>query len=74
LSVYGKAKSQLRYVGYWPDGSAPTNHPPELTVAAKRLAEAAIEELGRFGVAVTLVKPDGRTSIARGFRRATRSS
>ena len=49
----GKVKAQLHY-GYWPDGSAPMNYPAELTVAARRLAEAALEELGRFGVVVTL--------------------
>jgi hypothetical protein len=50
-----KTKSQLRY-GQWPDSPAPAHHPVGLTVAARRLAEAALEELGRFGVAVTLDK------------------
>jgi hypothetical protein len=49
-----KPRSQLRYFGQWPDGLAPTNHQAELTVAARRLAEAALEDLGRFGVVVTL--------------------
>lgn len=34
----------------------PARHPAGLTIAAKRLAEAALEELGRFGVVVTLDK------------------
>jgi hypothetical protein len=49
----GKVKAQLRY-GYWPDGSAPMNYPAELTVAAKRLAASALEELNRLGVNVSL--------------------
>jgi hypothetical protein len=32
------------------------HHPAGLTIAAKRLAEAALEEFGRFGVVVTLDK------------------
>ena len=40
----------------WPDSPMPMHHPVGLTVAARRLAEAAIEELGRLGVAVTLDK------------------
>jgi hypothetical protein len=52
----GKIKSQLRY-GLWPDSPTPAHHHHVgLTVAARRLAEAALEELGRFGVAVTLDK------------------
>ena len=51
----GKTKSQLRYgVGMWPEVREPTHHPVGLTVAAQRLAEATLEELGRFGVVVTL--------------------
>jgi hypothetical protein len=49
----GKVKAQLRYA-YWPDGSAPMNYPAELTVAAKRLAASALEELNRLGVNVSL--------------------
>jgi hypothetical protein len=49
-------KSQLRYFGQWPDGLAPTNQPAELTVAAMRLAAAALEELNRLGVTVGLDK------------------
>ena len=49
-----RTRSQLKFVGYWPDGSAPMNYPAELTVAARRLAVSAIEELGRFGVVVWL--------------------
>jgi hypothetical protein len=53
----GRVKSQLRYgVGMWPDSPTHAHHPAGLTVAARRLAEAALEELGRFGVAVTLDK------------------
>jgi hypothetical protein len=49
----GRAKAQLRY---WPDGSAPMNYPAELTVAAKRVAASALEELNRLGVSVRLDK------------------
>jgi hypothetical protein len=52
----GKTRSQLRYVGQWPDDPAPANHPAELTVAARRLAAAALEELNRLGVSVELDK------------------
>jgi hypothetical protein len=48
-----RAKSQLRF-GLWPDSPTPALHPIGLTVAARRLAEAALEELGRSGIAVTL--------------------
>ena len=47
-----KTKSQLRYVGLWPDSPAPTSQPVELTVAARRMAMSALEELSRLGVAV----------------------
>lgn len=50
----GKTRSQLRHVGYWPDSPAPVHHPAGLPVAARRLAEAALEELGQFDVVVTL--------------------
>jgi hypothetical protein len=46
----------LRSVGKWPDSRAPAHHPIGLTVAARRLAEAALEELGRLGVVATLDK------------------
>jgi hypothetical protein len=49
----GRIRSQLRF-GLWPDSPAPAHHPAGLTVAARRLAEAALEELGRLGVVVTL--------------------
>jgi phenylalanyl-tRNA synthetase beta subunit len=52
-----KIKSQLRF-GLWPETREPAPHHVGLTVAAKRLAEATIEELGRLGVIVTL--EDGR--------------
>jgi hypothetical protein len=44
-----RIKSQLRY-GQWPDSPTPAHHHVGLTVAARRLAESALEELGRFGV------------------------
>jgi hypothetical protein len=50
-----KTRSQLRF-GQWPDGRASTDHLPGLTVAARRLAASALEELGRFGVVVWLDK------------------
>jgi hypothetical protein len=49
----GKIKSQLRF-GQWPDGPAPAHHPAGLTVAARHLAETALEDLGRLGVVVKL--------------------
>ena len=49
----GKTKSQLRF-GQWPDSPAPAHDAVGLTVAARRLAEAALEELGRFDGVVTL--------------------
>ena len=48
-----RTRSQLRF-GQWPDSPTAAHHPVGLTVAARRLAEAALEELGRFGVVVTL--------------------
>jgi hypothetical protein len=50
----GKTRSQLRYIGPGPDGLVPTNHPAELTVAARRIAMSALEELNRLGVDVAL--------------------
>jgi hypothetical protein len=61
----GRVKSQLATFGYWPDGSAPAHHPPELTVAARRLAAAALEELGKLGVTVALGE-SGRTHFSGG--------
>jgi hypothetical protein len=49
----GRIKSQLRY-GQWPESKEPAHHHVGLTVAARRLAESMLEELGRAGVAVTL--------------------
>jgi hypothetical protein len=40
-----KTKSQLRYVGQWPDGPALMNQPVELTAAARRMAASSLEEL-----------------------------
>jgi hypothetical protein len=51
----GRTRSQLRFgVGMWPDSPTSAHHPAGLTVATRRLAETALEELGRLGVAVTL--------------------
>ena len=49
----GRIKSQLRY-GQWPEAKEREHHHVGLTVAARRLAELALEELGRLGVAATL--------------------
>jgi hypothetical protein len=49
----GRIKSQLRY-GQWPESGEPAHHHVGLTVAARRLAEAVLEELGRLGVVATL--------------------
>jgi hypothetical protein len=43
----------LRF-GLWPESTEPAHHHVGLTVAARRLAESALEELGRLGVVVTL--------------------
>jgi hypothetical protein len=51
-----KTRSQMRYVGQWPDGYGPSNHPAELTVAARRAAATALEELNRLGVGVEVDK------------------
>jgi hypothetical protein len=50
-----KTKAQLR-LGMWPDGVAPARHHVGLTAAARRLAAAALEELGRLGVTADLDK------------------
>ena len=49
----GRIRSQLRF-GLWPETREQAPHHAGLTVAAKRLAEATVEELGRLGVVVTL--------------------
>jgi hypothetical protein len=49
----GKVKSQLRF-GLWPKSKEREHHHVGLTVAARRLAESALEELGKFGVIVNL--------------------
>jgi hypothetical protein len=54
----GKSRSQLRYVGQWPDGPASTNQSAEPTVAARRMAEAAIAKLNRFGATAVLDEAD----------------
>ena len=48
-----RTRSQLRF-GLWPDSSTPASHPAELTAAAKRAAQAAIEALNKAGVIATL--------------------
>ena len=58
-----KVKSQLRF-GQWPDSLAAARLQPELTVAARRLAAAALEELGKLGV--TVHARGNRTSAFRG--------
>ena len=50
-----KTKAQLRY-GLWPDSPAAARLQPELTVAARRMAASALEELNRLGVTVGLDK------------------
>jgi hypothetical protein len=50
-----KTKAQLRF-GLWPDSPAPLNQPIELTVAARRTAASALEELDRPSVTVELDK------------------
>jgi hypothetical protein len=68
-----KTKSQLRHFGYWPDGAASTvNQPAELTVAARRIAASALEELSRLGVTVELDKAGKAHFTRRGFRRPRR--
>jgi hypothetical protein len=52
-----KIKSQLRF-GLWPETRESAPHHVGLTLAARRLAEATLEELSRLGVIVTL--EDGR--------------
>jgi hypothetical protein len=50
----GKTRAQLRYFGQWSDGPASTNQPAEFTVAARRMAATALDQLSRLGVAVEL--------------------
>ena len=59
-----KTKAQLRY-GLWPTGQAPMRQSAELTGAARRLAAAAVEELGKLGVTVTLSE-SGRAHFSGG--------
>jgi hypothetical protein len=59
-----KLKSQLRF-GQWPHIPAPARLQPELTVAVRRLAAAALEELGKLGVTVTLSE-SGRAHFSGG--------
>jgi hypothetical protein len=66
----GKVKSQLSRFGYWPPSRAAAHDPPQLTIAAKRLATSAIEELNRLGVAVTLDTDAQGGSIRARFRSA----
>ena len=55
-----KTKSQLRYGIMWPEARESAHHHVGLTVAARRLAEATLEELGRAGVVVTLDDETGK--------------
>jgi hypothetical protein len=48
-----RIKSQLRF-GLWPETGETAPHHAGLTLAARRLAEATVAELGRLGVVVTL--------------------
>jgi hypothetical protein len=48
-----RIKSQLRY-GLWPESKERAHHHVGLTMAARRFAESALEELRRLGVAATL--------------------
>jgi hypothetical protein len=63
-TAMAKQKSQLRF-GQGPDSPAPGRLQPELTVAARRLAAAALEELGKLGVTVTLSE-SGRAHLSGG--------
>ena len=49
----GRIKSQLRF-GLWPESRVREHHHLGLTVAARRLAESVLEDLGRSGVVVAL--------------------
>jgi hypothetical protein len=50
-----RIKSQLRYGIMWPESRAQAHlQPLGLTPAARRVAEAALAELGRLGVTATL--------------------
>jgi hypothetical protein len=64
-----RTRSQLRYVGQWPDGLASINQPAELTVAAQRMAEAALAELSKAVKAhfrsVRIPPPAARLTIDR---------
>ena len=59
----GRTKSQLRY-GQWPDSPMPAHHSTGLTFAARRLAEAALEELARHGVELRGKVGDGGNQAA----------
>jgi hypothetical protein len=48
-----RIKSQLRY-GQWPESRETAPHHVGLTLAARRLAESVLEDLGKLGIAVTL--------------------
>ena len=53
LRAMSRIKSQLRY-GQWPESKERERHDVGLTVAACRLAETVLEDLGKLGIAVTL--------------------
>ena len=48
-----RIKSQLRF-GLWPESKERERHDGGLTVAARRLAETVLEDLGKLGITVTL--------------------
>jgi hypothetical protein len=49
-----KVKALVRGGGMWPDAPTHAHYSSELTIAARRLAEAALDQLGKLGVRVTL--------------------
>ena len=51
----------------WPDAPTPAHHPPELTFAARRAAEAALAQLTALSVTVYL-GADGRARFRAGRR------
>ena len=61
-----KIKSQLRF-GMWPESREPAHHRASLTVAARRLAESVLEDLGKLGVDVTLEDGKARFRPPRGI-------
>jgi hypothetical protein len=60
----GRIKSQLRF-GLWPESRETAPNHVGLTVAARRLAESTLEDLGRLGVIVTLENGRARFHTAK---------